>query len=385
MRIKKWTSSVWILPLAVFMLAANPTLLYSAPVPGNSFIQHNLVSDIPGLASYTDPNLVNPWGVSFSSKSPFWVNDNGTGVATLYNTFGVKQGLVVSIPPPMGSTATAAPTGQVFNGNSANFGGAHFIFSTEDGTISAWSGSPNPNLANLVVDNSAATSVYKGLAMATAGGASYIYATDFRLGAIDVFDSSFSAHSFGAGTFTDTTLPAGYAPFGIQTFGGNLYVTYALQDAAKHDDVACPGCGFVDVYSSSGVLMQRLVSGGFLNSPWGMAIAPAGFGSFTGDLLVGNFGDGKINVYNSAGLWLATLDDTHGNPIVNDGLWNITFGNGGNGGFANTLYFTAGLNGEADGLFGGLSSTPEPGTLTLLGTGFASLLGYGLRRGKRSA
>jgi len=380
MRIRRWALRSWMLLLAAFMVAVTPMLLLAAPSPGNSFVQHNLVSDIPGLASYTDPSLVNPWGVAFSAKSPFWINDNGMGLSTLYNTFGVKQGLVVTIPPPAGSTGISAPTGMVFNVNPANFGGSHFIFSTEDGTISAWSGGTS---AALVVDNSGLTSVYKGLAMATSGGASYIYATDFRLGAVDVFDSSFSPHTFSGGQFTDPTLPAGYAPFGIQTFGGNLYVTYALQNAQKHDDVACPGCGFVDVYDSSGNLQQRLISGGALNSPWGMAIAPAGFGPFSGDLLVGNFGNGWINVFDSSGNWLAALDDTGGNPIAIDGLWNIGFGNGGNGGFANTLYFTAGINSEADGLFGGLSSVPEPGTMTLLGTGLASLVGYGLRRGKR--
>ena len=281
----------------------------------------------------------------------------------------------------MNQQGPPAPTGQVFNPNPANFGGAHFIFITEDGTISAWSGGTS---AVLNVDNSGLTSVYKGLAMATSGGASYLYATDFRLGTVDVFDSSFNPHSFGSGAFTDPSLPSGYAPFGIQNFGGNLYVSHAKQDAQKHDDVACPGCGFVDVYDSSGHLMQRLISQGFLNSPWGMAIAPAGFGSFAGNLLVGNFGDGTINVYNSAGTWLAALDDTNGNPLFIDGLWNIGFGNGGNGGNPNTLYFTARLNHEADGLFRGLSATPEPGTLTLLGTGFVSWIGYGWRRGKRS-
>jgi uncharacterized protein (TIGR03118 family) len=376
MRMKKWAPTLRILPLAVLVLAATP-MLYSAPTPGNSFVQHNLVSDIPGLASYTDPDLVNPWGVAFSPKSPFWISDNGTGLATLYNGTGVKQGLVVSVPP-----SGSAPTGQVFNGNPSDFGGSHFIFATEGGTIAAWSGGTS---AAQVVDNTGMGSVFKGLATASAGGANYLYATDFHNGAIDVFDSTFASHSFGAGTFTDPTLPAGYAPFGIQTFGGNLYVTYALQDAAKHDDVACPGCGFVDVYDSSGNLLGRLISGGALNSPWGMAIAPTGFGSFTGDLLVGNFGNGWINVFSPTGTWLATLDDTSGNPIVIDGLWNIGVGNGGAAGSPNILYFTAGINGEADGLFGQLGSTPEPGTLTLLGSGFISLLGYGLRRGKRTS
>lgn len=382
MQIRKRASLSWILPLAAFMVAVMPTQMLAAPPAPNNFVQHNLVSDIPGLASYTDPQLINPWGVAFSSGSPFWINDNGMGLATIYNTSGIKQGLVVTVPPPTGHTGPSAPTGMVFNGNSANFGGSHFIFSTEDGTISAWSGGSS---ATLEVDNSGLTSVYKGLATATSGGASYVYATDFRLGTIDAFDSNFASHSFGAGAFTDPSIPAGYAPFGIQNFGGDLYVTYAKQDPFKHDDVACPGCGFVRVYDSSGNLLPFQISGGALNSPWGMAIAPAGFGPFSGDLLVGNFGNGWINVYSPTGTWLAALDDTSGNPIVIDGLWNIGFGNGGNGGFSNVLYFTAGLNHESDGLFGGLSSVPEPGTLTLLGTGITGLIGYGLRRGKRSA
>ena len=369
------------------MLAANPTLLYSAPMPGNDFAQHNLVSDIPGIASYTDPDLVNPWGIALSGGSPFWVADNGSGLATIYNSFGVKQGLVVTIPPPTGQTGTAAPDGQVFNPNSANFGGAHFIFSTEDGTISGWSGGTS---ATLKVDDSAQNAVFKGLALAANGSNTYLYATDFHNNAIDVFDTNFNKVTL-AGSFTDPTLPAGYAPFGIQASGGLLYVTYALQDAAKHDDVAGPGHGFVDVYDTNGNLVQRLISMGSLNSPWGMAWAPSGFGKFGGDLLVGNFGDGTVNVFNPTnGSWLAQLDDKNGNPIVNQGLWGLTFGNGGNGGFTNTLYFSAGIPGpngniEDNGLFGSVSSVPEPGTLTLLGSGFVSLLGYGLRRGKRSA
>ncbi len=193
------------------------------------------------------------------------------------------------------------------------------------------------------------------------------------------------------GSFTDPNLPAGYAPFGIQASGGRLYVTYALQDASQHDDVACPGCGFLDVFDTDGNLIQRLVSAGSLNSPWGVTWAPSGFGKFGGDLLVGNFGDGTVNVFDpTTGNWLAQLQDPNGNALVNQGLWGLTFGNGGNGGFANTLYFTAGIPGpngniEDHGLFGSVSSVPEPGTLILLGSGFISLLGYGLRQGKRSS
>ena len=381
MRIRKWALQSWILPLAAFMVVVTPTALFSAPNSFNSFSQQNLVSDIPGLAAWTDPNLINPWGVAFSPSSPFWVSDNGTGLATLYNSSGTPIPLVVTVPPPTGQMGTAAPDGQVFNPNPANFGGSHFIFATEDGTISSWSGGTN---AVLNVDNSGSSAVYKGLALASNSSGTFLYATDFRHGTVSVFDKNFNPVTL-SGSFTDPTLPSGYAPFNIQASGGLLYVTYALQDAQKHDDVACPGCGFLDVYDTNGNLIQRLVSGGALNSPWGIAWAPAGFGKFTGDLLVGNFGDGTINAFNpSTGALLGTIDGANGMPLVNDGLWAITFGNGGKGGSKNILYFTAGLNHESDGLFGSIA-TPEPGTLTLLGSGLASLIGYGMRKGKRSA
>ncbi len=385
MRIRKWAQSLWMLPLAASMVVATPAMLSAAPTPGNSFDQHNLVSDLPGMASYLDPDLVNPWGIALSGTSPFWVADNGTGLATLYNGFGVKQGLVVTIPPPASQTGPAAPDGQVFNPNSANFGGAHFIFSTEDGTISAWNGGTN---AALKVDDSTQNAVFKGLALAANGSNTYLYATDFHNNAVDVFDTNFNKVTLG-GSFTDPSLPTGYAPFGIQASGGLLYVTYALQDAQKHDDVAGPGHGFIDVFDTNGNLIQRLVSMGALNSPWGLAWAPTGFGKFGGDLLVGNFGDGTINVFNPTnGTWLAQLDDPNGNPIVNQGLWGITFGNGGNGGYTNTLYFGAGIPGpdmvEDHGLFGSISSVPEPGTLSLLGTGLMGLIGYGWRKAKRT-
>lgn len=371
MSVKTWALRLWMLPLAVFMVAATPTVLFAAPNTFNSFSQHNLVSDIPGLAAWTDPNLVNPWGVSFSPTSAFWISDNGTGLSTLYNSTGTPLSLVVTIPPPTGQMGTAAPTGQVFNPNSANFGGARFIFATEDGTISSWSGGTN---AVLKADNSGASSVYKGLALATNGSNSYLYVTDFHNGAVDVFDSNFSKVTLG-GSFSDPTLPAGYAPFGIEAAGGRLYVTYALQDGTKHDDVAGPGHGFVDVYDTNGNFVQRLVSMGALNSPWGMAWAPAGFGMFGNDLLVGNFGDGTINAFDpNTGNFLGQIDGTNGTPLVNDGLWAITFGNGGSGGSKNILYFTAGLNHESDGLFGSIA-TPEPGTLLMFGSGIVGLVG----------
>ena len=351
----------------------------------NSFTQTNLVSDIPGMAKTTDPNLVNPWGVSFSSGSPFWVSDNKTGLATLYNGAGDIIPLVVTVPPPMGGVPPSAPTGQVFNGNPGDFGGSHFIFATEDGTISAWSGGTS---ATLHVDNSPAGTVYKGLAMGSVSGSSYLYATDFHNGTINVFDNAFSPHTFGAGSFTDPNLPAGYAPFNIENINGKLYVTYAKQDAAKHDDVSGPGNGFVDVFSTDGVLQTRLVSNGALNSPWGMALAPGSFGSFGGDLLIGNFGDGMINAFDpTTGMWMGQLDGADGKPLIDLGLWDLTFGNGGSGGSKSDLFFTAGIPGdgmvEDHGLFGSIVPTPEPGTFALLGFGLLALIGTA--RGRKHA
>ena len=384
MRTRHW-ASLLLMVLAAVMVAAMPKSLNAAPAPNNSnrFGQVNLVSDLPGVARFMDPDLVNPWGIAFSPMTPIWVSDNGAGLATIYNGAGVKQGLVVSIPGPSGGPG--APTGQVFNPNAANFGGAFFMFATEDGTIAAWSGG---TAANLPVNNSAAGSVYKGLALATSGGNSYLYASDFHNNAIDVFNSSFTQVTL-TGSFNDPSLPAGFAPFGIRAFGGQLYVTYAKQDAAKHDDVACPGCGFVDVFNTDGTFVRRLISMGALNSPWGLARAPGNFGKFSNDLLVGNFGDGTINAFDPiTGVQLGTLDGTDGMPLINQGLWGIAFGNGAQGTSTSTLYFTAGIPGpdkiEDHGLFGAIA-TPEPGSLTLLGGGLVSLLAYGWRRAKRTS
>ena len=341
----------------------------------NSFTQANLTSDLPGLAAHQDPNLVNPWGIVAGPTTPFWINDNGTGLSTLYNGSGTPLPLVVKVPPPNGSAGPSAPTGIVFNSSASSFGGAHFIFDTEDGTVSAWVSGTQATLQA----TAGAGSVYKGLAVGNNGSGDFLYAANFGLGRIDVYDSSFHATT-SAGGFSDPNLPAGFAPFNVQNINGNLYVTYALQDAAKEDDVAGAGNGFIDVFDMNGHLLHRLASNGALNSPWGLTVAPSKFGSFGGDLLVGNFGDGRINAYDATtGAFAGTLDGTNGTPLTIQGLWGLSFGNGAAGQSVNSLYFTAGIAGpdqvEDHGLFGSLSATtPEPSSAgTLAITAFAAL------------
>lgn len=356
--------------------AASSLALWCLPLSAQAaFVQTNLVSNIAGLAAHTDPNLKNPWGISASATSPFWISNNGTGISTLYNgqgvPFPVATPLIVTVPPPAGGTPPSTPTGQVFNGGASFQVGsnlpARFIFATEDGTISGWNPTANPTSAILKVDNSVSGAVYKGLAIGNNGSADFLYAANFTAGKIDVFDSAFSSTTL-SGNFTDPNLPAGYKPFNVQNINGKLLVTYALADAGDPaEDSPGAGNGYVDVFDLNGTLERRLVSGGALNSPWGLAMAPSNFGEFANDLLVGNFGDGKINAFDPlTGDLLGQIVDSTGNAIVNEGLWGLQFGNGGNGGDTNKLYFTAGINDEADGLFGSLT-VPEPGSLALIG------------------
>ena len=319
------------------------------------------------LDSYpSDSSLVNPWGISASPGGAFWVSNNGTGTSTLYSVdpatdATTKLGLVVTIP------GNGTVTGQVFN-STASFGGDAFLFVSEDGTISGWRGALGTAAETLQVGSAA--NVYKGSAFATLGSSSYLYAANFKTGAIDVLKGSAAAPSL-SGTFTDPNIASGYAPFDIQNLAGNLFVTYALQDAAKSGDVAGAGHGFVDEFDTSGNYMRRIASGGGLNSPWGLALAPSSLGSFTGDLLVGNFGDGRINAFDISGagtpVSVGQLPGVGVSPLTIDGLWALTPGNNGSAGSSQKLYYTAGPNAETGGVLGVLVPVPEASSLMTFG------------------
>ena len=342
------------LPLSAIALLVGATL-FSLPAAAQSVSPTILTSDIANISVNTDPNLVNPWGMSASASSPWWVSDNGTGLSTLYNAAGNPQGLVVTIPSANGSD-TGTPTGQVFNSTS-DFkiagNSTHFLFATEDGTISGWSSGTS---AVIAVNNSPGA-VYKGLALASADGANYLYAANFRNGSVDVFDANFNPHSFGGTAFQDSSIPAGFAPFNVANIGnGKLAVTFAKQDSAKHDDVAGPGNGYVDIFDTSGNLLMHLTHNSFLNSPWAVVVAPAtGFGVFSGKLLVGQFGSGAIAAFDATtGSFSSLLLDPNTLQLQINGLWGLGFGNGGTAGPTTTLFFTAGVFGEAHGLFGSI-------------------------------
>jgi uncharacterized protein (TIGR03118 family) len=332
-----------------------------------AFIQDNLVSDGFVPADHVDPNLVNPWGVAASATGPLWVSDNGTGVTTIYNGTGaavtVAGHTAITIAAPPGQSDPSSPTGQVFNSAGTGFNvseGGHaassvFMFATEDGTISGWSPTVDSGSSILAVDHSGDGAVYKGLTMLQTAGGPLLYAANFHSGQVEVYDSHFAQ----VNSFTDPFLPDDYAPFNVQSLNGNLFVTFAQQDADKHDDVAGAGHGFVDEFDAQGHLLNRVGSGGPLDSPWGLAIAPASFGKFAGDLLVGNFGDGTINAYDPGDdKFLGKLLGIDGKPLVIGDLWALTPGNGGSAGDPNTLYFTAGVQDEAHGLFGSLTPSP---------------------------
>jgi uncharacterized protein (TIGR03118 family) len=335
-----------------------------------TFLQTNLVSDGFVPAPTIDPNLINPWGIAHSATSPFWVSDNGMGVTTVYTGAGTLVKVAghdaITIATPPGQTSPAAPTGDVFNIAGTGFnvssggvtGSSVFMFATEDGTISGWNPNVNSGSSILAVDNSqgGAGAVYKGLAIGQTKDGTFLYAANFRNGTVDVFDQNFNQ----VNSFTDRHLPTGFAPFNVQVLDNHLFVTFALQDDAKHDDVAGPGNGFVDEFDLEGHLLHRVASRGPLDSPWGLAIAPSGFGEFANDLLVGNFGDGTINVFNPKNdHFLGKLEGANGAPITIGDLWALVPGTGSAGSDPNKIYFTAGVQNEAHGLFGSLAAIPE--------------------------
>ena len=323
------------------------------------YVQHNLVSDGSVAADHTDANLVNAWGVAFNPFGFAWVANNHTGTSTLYDGDGNPQSLVVSIPTPT-AHAGGSPTGIVFNASSGFIvsgasasGPSRFLFATEDGVIAGWAPSADGTHAIMAVDNSPANSIYKGLALSAGGSGQMLYASDFHNAKVDVFDATFAPVTLAAGAFTDPGIPAGFAPFGIQAIGGDIYVTYAMQDADAEDDVHGRGLGYVDVYDPNGALIRRVASRGELNAPWGVALAPAGFGTYSNDLLIGNFGDGRINVFDlKNGTPAGELRGADNRPIEIDGLWGLAFGNGLANQPVNTLFFAAGPNDEANGLYG---------------------------------
>ncbi len=347
--------------------------------PSPSFIETKLVGSDPSvMAQQTDPNLVNPWGVSHGPGGPLWISDNATGFVSInsVNANGVKLNAIgpFTIAPPSAGAGPASPTGQVFN--TFQNGGAFtlsdgkpavFLFATEDGTISGWN--PQAGTRSIIAVNEAPDpadgseqlglgAVYKGLAIGDSEHGPTLYAANFRHGTVDIFDRNFNS----IGSFTDPNVPNGFAPFNVQVLNNKLFVTYAKQDDVKHDDVAGQGNGFVDEYDLNGHLLARVASGGPLDSPWGLAIAPKNFGSLAGDLLVGNFGDGTINAYDLKNdMFVGKLMGTDGKPITIGDLWALEPGEGGNSGAIGTLYFTAGVQNEMHGLFGSLTVAPTSG------------------------
>ncbi len=338
--------------------AAVASVALSLAGDGTEFHQTNLVSDLSTEgAMLVDPALKNPWGLALSATSPLWVANNASAAGTVYS-IGAGAATVTAVPLavaiPGGRASTGdgpSPTGQVFNAT-AGFGGARFIFSSESGQISAWRPADGKTAE---LRFSSPTAVYKGLAIAGSGDGTFLYASNFHDVSVDVFDTSFQKVRL-AGDFSDPSLPHGYAPFGIQELHGLIYVTYAKQNDAKHDDVAGQGHGFIDVYTVDGFLVKRLASRGSLDSPWGMATAPASFGAFAGKLLVGDFGDGRINLFDPfSGRLLGQLRNEDGRPIAIDGLWGLKVGTAATGG-TGTVLFSAGINGEQDGLLGALTA-----------------------------
>jgi len=340
---------------AASVMALSLLLLVTVPASAASYTLTVLTADQTGVAPNTDPNLVNPWGMSFSPTGPFWTSDKGTGKSTLYDSNGVPQSLVVTIPPATG-TGKGQPTGTVFNGSTdfvitrnGKSGPASFLFCTSDGTISGWNATVSPAKAVIAFSNGG---TYFGMEIANNGTANFLYALDFFNAKVVVLDRTFTPVTL-AGNFTDPNLPSGWAPYNIRNINGQLFIAYAKQNAAKKDSVHGPGLGIVDIFDLNGNFIKRLVTMGKLNAPWGLAQAPATFGKFANDLLVGNLGDGKITAYDpNTGAIKGQLSDSTGTALVIPGLWAITFGNGGQGGSVDILYFAAGPTSYKHGWFG---------------------------------
>jgi uncharacterized protein (TIGR03118 family) len=348
-------------PLSLLLF---PLLAGFIPTAHAGFIVTNLVTNDQTAhpAQVADPNLVNAWGVAYSPTSPFWVSNNGSGTSTLYSVNPATDAVAI-VPLVVTIPNAGNPTGMAFNPGAAGgaFNSDAFLFVSEDGTVSGWRGALGTMAETLEPPSS---DVYKGATTVVVGGHTYLLTTNFTGGDIDAEKGDAGAPDL-AGNFTDPGLPSGYSPFGIANLGGAIYVTYAFREDGNHDETAGPGLGIVSVFDTSGNFIARFATGGSLNAPWGLAIAPASFGQFAGDLLVGNFGDGRISAFDIAThAFEGLLNDTSGNPLSIDGLWALIPGNNGGAGSSSRIYFSAGPDGESNGLFGVLA-VPEPATAWL--------------------